>query len=613
MKHIIDILTKIKKHRTENVFYSVKSLIVWLFIPIITIITLTVGSFSYALARRQLETHAYINITDTVSQTKNYLDNRLHDIFEQLVVLADDSDLLSVMSRVSNDQLWRLQDRDYIRLSENINKVYIAYYSSLKSVLVYLNDGRVVLYKSDNLFYGVNFDFRQWRERFYGNPSDYYWLNLHPDRIFKGDPARVASLFRIIGQADSAARGMILFNLRESFFQKILSDPVISSNGYLALISNDGSLVSKPVGRPYRLDHELVAQIRKLPQQSGNFKYQKPFGPKMVVVYNTLNTCQWKLMAVLPENDILSKTAYIKSFILLLSLILLLVAVLLSNVLANIITRPLSRLTKKVKSVTEGDMDVPFDLTVSNEIGVLNNGIGALIVRIKSLVAQIKAEQEQKRIADLAILQAQINPHFLYNTIYSIQQLCALGETQNASKMLLALGNFFRIGLSQGQEIITIGEEIEHVRNYLLIQGMKYADQLQYDIVIEPAILDANIIKLTLQPLVENAIYHGVKKRPNRGIIQIKGYRDGQLIRLEVRDNGVGMAEAQLAQIRAYLAGGGEHPKMNGFGLYNVHERLKIHFGINYGLTIESQENVGTVVTVTIPAPLKNDILQSGD
>ncbi len=587
----------------KNVFFSVKSLIVLLFIPIIVVITVTVGMFAYFLLHQQLEAHAYINIADTVTQTQNYLDNRLYDIFEQLTVLTEDGDVLSVMSRIGNDQLWRLRDRDYIRLSENISKVYISYYSSIKSMLFYLNEGRVLLYKSDNLFYGVNFSFDDWRKRFQGDPSDYYWLNLHHDQVFKGDDSKVVSLFKLVGREDSVTRGIILFNLRESFFRKILETPVISKNGYLALVSNEGSLVCKTVEPRYKLDSGMLRRIRTLPNSRGNFKYQKLFGPKMVIVYDTINTCQWKLVAVLPENEILSKTEYIKLLLLFMGFILLVVAILMSNVLATIITKPLSQLTTKVKHVTQGDMDVPFDITVGNEIGILNNGIGALIIQIKGLLHQIKEEQEKKRIADLTLLQAQINPHFLYNSLYSIQQLCALGESENAARMLLALGNFFRIGLSQGQEIISVREEIDHVRNYLVIQQMKYADLLRFEIQVESEILEARIIKLTLQPLVENAIYHGVKKKTEQGVIRIEGYRSGALIRIEVRDNGVGMTAEQLAKIQRYLADGSEanNPEAVGFGLRNVQARLKIHFGPDYGLTIHSQVAVGTVVTITIP------------
>lgn len=594
---------QIKEYIIANIFFSVKSLIVWLFIPVIAVITVAVGMFSYFLLQRQLQTHAYLSIGDTVSQTKNYLDNRLYDIFEQLTVLTEDRDVLSVMSRLGNDQRWRLRDRDYIRLAEIIHKIYVTYYSSLDSMLFYLNDGRVLLYQSDNLFYGVNFSFADWRRRFQGNPFDYYWLNLHGNQVFKGDNASVASVFRLIGREDSATRGIILFNLRESFFRKILENPVISKNGYLALISDDGFMAFKGTETRYQPDEGMLTRIRELTDASGRFKYQKPFGPKMVVVYNTINICQWKLAAILPENEILSKVDYIKSLLLLLSGILLGTAVLISNVLATIITKPLSQLTKKVKRVTDGDMDVSFDIKVANEIGILNQGIGALIVQIKNLLEQIKQEQEKKRIADLRILQAQINPHFLYNSLYSIQQLCALGESENAAKMLLALGHFFRIGLSQGQEIITIGEEIDHVQSYLVIQQMKYADRLRFEITMEPEILKAEIIKLTLQPLVENAIYHGVKKKPDQGIIQITGFRVGAEIKIRIRDNGVGMTGTQLIQIRETLAGN-ERQASIGFGLRNVQERLRIHYGAAYGLTIDSQEAAGTAVTVTIPAPV---------
>lgn len=596
-------MRRLPKLALEKLFHSVKSLIVWVFIPIVAVIAITVGIVSYVLIHRQLADHAYINIADTVSQTKSYLDNRLYDLFEQLAYLTEDSDVLSVLSRVGNDQQWRLKDLDYVRLAENINKVYTAYYSSLKSMLLYLNDGRILLYKTDSLFAGVDFSFGEWRRRFQGNPSDYYWLNLHQDRLFKGEDARVVSLFKLLGREDTPARGIILFNLRESFFRKILENPVISPNGYLALVSADGAMAFKTVDRRYRLDGGMLDRIRKLEGPAGNFTYQKPFGPKMVVIYDTISACQWKLVAVLPENEILSKADYIKPLIWLLIAILLAVAAVMFYVLATIITKPLSRLTRKVQAVTEGDMDIPFDIKASNEIGILNDGIGQLMVRIKTLLAQIKEEQEKKRIADLTVLQAQIHPHFLYNTLYSIQQLCALGESENAARMLLALGNFFRIGLSHGQEIITLREEIDHVQNYLVIQQMKYADRLLFKIEVEEEALEARILKLTLQPLVENAIYHGVKLKPDQGIVRIRGYREGPLIRIEVRDNGVGMSAAQLAKVREGLAPGTETGPGSGFGLRNVHQRLQIHFGADCGLAIDSREGAGTVVTVAIPAP----------
>lgn len=600
-------ISQFKRHLTENIFSSVKSLIVWVFIPIVAIIIFIVSGFAYGLLHQQLEAHAYINIADTVSQTKNYLDNRLYDIFEQLVVLNEDSDVLSVISRVGNDQKWRLRDFDYIQVSENINKVYTSYYSSIKSILFDVNDERVLFYKTDNFFSGINFSFSSWRKRFHGNPSGYYWLNLHQDQVFIGETDRVVSLFKLIGREDSSAHGIILFNLRERFFRKIIENPVISPNGYMALVSDDGVLAFKTVDRRFRLNREILNKIRNLSEKSGILKYQTPFGPKMAIIYNTVSACHWKLVAVLPENEIISKGDYIKPLLVLLVIILVIVAGVMFNVLATMITKPLTQLTKKVQCVTDGNMDVPFNITVANEIGVLNKGIGALIAQIKTLFRQVKEEQEKKRQADLAVLQAQINPHFLYNTIYSIQQLCELGENENASKMLLALANFFRIGLSQGQDIITIREEIDHVRNYLVIQHMKYADQLQFEVNIEPSILEEKIIKLTLQPIVENAIYHGVKQRSDQGVIHIKGYRDGDSIRIIIEDNGVGMDENQLDEIRKYLAGNCE--RTGSFGIRNVNERLKIHFGPDCGLAIDSQKNLGTRVTVLIPVTPQNKII----
>nr|WP_240160001.1 sensor histidine kinase [Paenibacillus aceris] len=270
-----------------------------------------------------------------------------------------------------------------------------------------------------------------------------------------------------------------------------------------------------------------------------------------------------------------------------------------SNFLANVITRPIVQLTKKINTIEEGNLEVEFREMSQNEIGVLNRGIRDMICRIKQLLTEIENVQEKKRKAELDALQFQIRPHFLYNTLYSIMHLIEMDEKKNASRMVSALSDFFRISISKGSEIIPFSQEIEHINHYFTIQELRYGDSFTYEIDLDPAILDHQIVKLTLQPLVENAIYHGMKHIRNKGHISIKGIIQDDDCVIRIEDNGAGMSAEQLAKVNASLSDKHTGEGGAGFGIYNVHKRLQLNYGTKYGLSYESNPGTGTVVIVT--------------
>jgi two-component system sensor histidine kinase YesM len=227
-----------------------------------------------------------------------------------------------------------------------------------------------------------------------------------------------------------------------------------------------------------------------------------------------------------------------------------------------------------------------------------------MISRIRELLAAKIKEQEHLKKVELRALQAQINPHFLYNTLDTIIWLAEANKTNQVIEIVCALSNFFRIALSKGHDWITIHQEIEHVRSYLTIQKMRYRDILDYKIEVDGDILDGTILKLTLQPLVENALYHGIKNKRNGGVITVRARRtDQNIVLLEVQDNGVGFTAYKLAQIQAEINSDSDEItiKESGFGLENVNKRIKLFYGKQYGLSIDSHYLEGTRVTVAIP------------
>ncbi len=261
------------------------------------------------------------------------------------------------------------------------------------------------------------------------------------------------------------------------------------------------------------------------------------------------------------------------------------------------IVRPIGELGERVKAIGRGQLDSRAPVQAQEtEVQALSEGVEKMAAQISALLTQSKAEQERLHKAELALLQAQINPHFLYNTLDTIIWLIETGQSEQAEDMVSNLSAFFRTSLSKGRDIITLREEEAHVRSYLEIQQVRYRDILQFAIVLPPELEGCHLPKLTLQPLVENALYHGIKLRRSPGAITVRGTAEGDDVLLTVSDNGPGVPPQRLAQLRASLTGG---PRL-GFGLATVHERLRLLFGAPYGLTLESSGE-GTCVTVRIP------------
>ncbi|WP_207858030.1 sensor histidine kinase [Lucifera butyrica] len=566
-----------------------------LYIPIIIFFIMIIGMASYLFAAEQITENAYRNISNAVSQTGNYLDNRLSDALEQMVALSNDPDILTIVIK----DYGKIGPEDYIRVHRHIVWIQSFYKSLIDSIYINFYSGKFVLSRNMDSYHLPDISYREYRKLYQGNPYDIYWQNIHNDQW--EDRRHIIRMFKLFGKEHAKTSGIIVFNFRCDFFAKVLKNSAPSKNGYLLLVSRDGPMIFKKVDSQYTITPEVLAYLQNTANREGKLEFQKPQGEKMIVIYNTLQTNQWKIAAVFPRREILANVVYIKFITVTVMILLILVAIMLSNVLAGYITKPISVLVENMKRIQGGNLHFVSHIHPLNEVGVLNQGVEDLVGRIKILLDRINKEQEIKRQLEFSIMQTQIHPHFLYNTLYSIKGLCDMNLTAEASAMVTALANFFRISVSRGNEIITVEEEVDHIRNYLFIQEMRYGDNFSYEIQVEPVVLSCKIIKLTLQPLVENAIYHGVKQKRGIGRIQVKGYLEGRFLCFEIRDNGIGMTEERLREVRQALTASGAGMQTLGVGVRSTHERLQLHYGPAAGLEIESELHQGTVVKVKIP------------
>ena len=279
----------------------------------------------------------------------------------------------------------------------------------------------------------------------------------------------------------------------------------------------------------------------------------------------------------------------------------------LSDYVSRTITSPIKYLSNVTRRVSEGDLTVRANLNEGAEVGVLSESLDVMIGRINELIEQVKVEQINLRNKELELLQSQINPHFLYNTLDTIVWLAEAGKSDMVVHMVGSLSDFFRTTLNDGKDIVPISDELRHVTSYLEIQEVRYQDILEYNIDVDEAVNEYIIPKITLQPLVENALYHGIKNKRGRGLISVTGIiaPEDDCIYIRVEDNGIGITPERLKVINDKI-GNVVQDENEVYGLYNVNERIRLTFGREYGIKVESEYGEGTSVTVKLP--LKSSI-----
>ncbi len=366
---------------------------------------------------------------------------------------------------------------------------------------------------------------------------------------------------------------------------------------------------------------DFQTRLNSESQLPKNFEYDQK-GQTLYINYTNLDINDWKIVSLRLKSELLAGLGDIQRFTLLVGFICLVLSLGLSSWLAATITRPIGVLQNLMRRVEAGDYATRFNSPYKNEFGELGRSFNSMIEQTQQLLAQVKTEQSTKRQAELRALQAQINPHFLYNTFDSIYWKALMKETEAVSEMAVSLSTLFRLGLNSRSEITTVAKELEHVRNYLEIQQLCYGDTFTYSISTEPGVAELKVVKLILQPLVENSLLHGFtalkekESQPIRGRIEIAACRDdvtGQLC-LSVCDNGCGFDVAELRQQLVLSETWTEtSPEVeHGYALRNVHARLQLHYGTAYQLDMSSRpyERTCLEIRVSIPAePTAQDSL----
>ncbi len=434
-----------------------------------------------------------------------------------------------------------------------------------------------------------------WRETvpFFSTP--------HVQRVFDRQAAWVVTLARAVAyqEGGQARTGVLMMDVEFSAIASLLSGIRLGSSGYVYLLDASDRILYHP--RQQLIYAGLADEdLRAVSERIIGTVRDVREGRERVLLINTVYQTRWRMVAVAYIDEIL---ALQRSFMRMFSIALIcgaLLSIAVASLTAYFVTRPIQLLREKMRQVESGNLNISIEEQGFQEIRSLSATFNHMLRSIRDLMEQVVHEQEAKRLYELNALQAQINPHFLYNTLDSIIWMQERGHTQEAIKAVSALAKLFRLSISQGRNVITVQEELEHARNYLILQEMRFKNGFTYRIDAAEEALPLRTVKLIVQPLVENAIHHAIDVYGESVLhIAIDAWVDGDSLMITVRDDGVGISEEKLRAILSGPAG------KSGIGLRNVHERIRLTCGDAYGLRVESAEDEGTVVTIRLPADLE--------
>ncbi|MEK5476611.1 sensor histidine kinase [Paenibacillus sp. FSL R5-0407] len=450
-----------------------------------------------------------------------------------------------------------------------------------------------------------------WFESAIQNPGTLQFTPPHIQNLFKSDYRWVVSMSKSITYRDDSRirQGVLVMDINFRTIDELSQRVGLGKKGYVYIIDSVGNIVYHPQQQLIYagLKYENLEPV--LNYAYGSYLDDSE-GEQRLITIQTVKPAGWKIVGVAYADEFLTTKKELGGFLYGFLLAAIAVILIINLYVSARISQPIRRLERSVQMVEKGDFGTNVYVSGAYEVEQLSKRFNLMLRRIRELMDQIIQEQEAKRKSELDVLQSQINPHFLYNTLNSVTRMAELGRNEEVVTTITSLSRFFRISLSKGNHIIPVADELEHVRHYLIIQTIRFKNKFRYEIQAEPDTLDCLILKLILQPLVENAIHHGIEKSAEDGFIGVYARINGNNLELVIRDNGIGMTQDTVDKL---LSGRLRSESGSGVGVTNVQERIALYYGKDYGLHYESEPEEGTTVTIKLPIVRPETPKKEGD
>jgi len=570
------------------------------FLLLISLQSGVIAAFFYSRSIDALHAKTALTIMNTLHQQARSFDDVFENIYYLSISLSIDDEIMKELADINpnnssddNTKLLSISSllNKKIEREKYIDSVYIYLPKADKVVTTY--SARTVIQPNETK------SMQDFRQPLSGG-DNWFSVIARKDNIASMGK-NVFSISKDIKSTDySRSLGKLWINVDERIiYFNILENIRSRGKDDVSIIDSNGIVVSN------RNVDKIGTNIREtylnpdVINSDEGYYFKKINNEKMMIVYVTTKLTNYKILYMIPEKIIISEIVEAGAFVIRLSLILIAVCLILGLIFSMNIYKPINKLEKAMREVSKGNFDIRIEDKRKDEFGILNEGFNQMTSEVSYLFNEVYKQKLLKKEAELNALQSQITPHFLYNTLNSIRYAAMLQNATIVSDMLSALVELLQLSAGKKEAFISVREEIQQVKNYVILQMFRYRDLFSISYEIDEEVLDYKVPKLILQPLVENSIQHGISLRKGGGKICIRARKVGSDIVFEVEDNGVGMTEEKIREI--LYSEENSAKKFCGIGIKNVNERIKLYFGEPYGLTYRTAKNGGTIARILIP------------
>ncbi|MGG1520057.1 histidine kinase [Paenibacillus oryzisoli] len=573
-----------------------------LFAVILPLVSL--GFVSYGIATSVTEDKAKSAGLTTLRQISDKLNFVIQDVENMSMFLIGQKDIQNYLSSEEGDvnsyslivgTLWNLSS----------SKKYIA------NITIAPRNNNPMLSTTTITKSGLTPLIQQYDKAIQSAPK--WWSPLYEIQTTDG-PKKVISLVRPIRDFSTfKTLGTLSFSLDQKELASYLTTAGWETSGFVVMLDSENQIIAG--GDPswqMRDIADVFPGMNPFSSASGVSNVLQGLTP-YTVLYNTLPGIGWKLVGLIPTEIYQKQNRFVLNVTAVTVVIALLIAMGLVLYFLRWVTNPLMKLTKSLKDLNPDEATPTIEVKSTDEIGLLVHSYNKLSERIGRLKEQVQLNEAMKKEADILALQAQINPHFLYNTLSSIHWIALMNQDRQIAEMVGALSDFLRFSLNKGEEFCLVQQEVAHAQNYAYIQAIRFPDQFEIEFFFDPELLQLPMLKLLLQPLIENSMIHGIQKKKAKGHIYVHGELRESEMKFVVEDTGIGMDELKLREIQAVLTAASQElglrnaadreavRTVTSYGLVNVHRRLLLHYGQQSGLTVDSTQGAGTRIAFTIP------------
>ncbi|RKP46744.1 sensor histidine kinase [Cohnella endophytica] len=570
-------------------FFSLQYKFMIFSLLIVLIPLILVSGFSYFKSTSVIEEKVSLSNFKTVQQIAENIDFFFNDMSNSALSLWQNKEFMKYFA-FPRDEVAR--SRNHLLSAQNALNRFAVFHTNIYSIYVKGMNGLEFDSASSTNTIGIPLQKQLFLLRGEGQ--------FIADEVTQYDRSRlkVISYIKVLKDIDniSSDLAIIKINVQEQEISDIYKDKLLSGNSEFFIIDEHKRIISS-------LDQSRVGTTlddkyddpRLYLDDNGYFKATLNGNP-FIETYYSLSRPGWKLVNLVPMNELSSDARMIRNVTLYAVLSSFALCLLMIILFSHKVLSPLNRIRKSMRTLEKENFNVNIPIKGNDEIALIGTSFNRMSKRLGELINEVYAVQIKQKEAELKALQAQINPHFLYNTLDTIYWMCRMEKAFESSNLVQALSKLFRLSLNSGNELTTVDNEIEHLKSYITIQEKRFEDRIRFDIQVSPDTRSCQAVKLVLQPLVENAIQHGIEKKGTKGTVRIRIYRkDNQLV-YRISDDGAGAEEAELVSLLHKV----EHDN-RGFGIKNVNDRIQLNFGQSFGLDFQTAPGNGMTVIVRQP------------